>query len=74
MHDFAVTPNYTLFLDFPLRFQLQELIDSQGQVKPFAFDPVSLRPAVPSTTPSLSAWHDVRRNLGSLQEQTSLLH
>ncbi|CAI7793615.1 unnamed protein product [Closterium sp. NIES-53] len=39
MHDFAITEHYSIFLDFPLRFQLDKVIQSHGKAKPFVFDP-----------------------------------
>ncbi|GJP58677.1 hypothetical protein CLOP_g2072 [Closterium sp. NIES-67] len=39
MHDFAITEHYSIFLDFPLRFQLDKVIQSHGNAKPFVFDP-----------------------------------
>lgn len=41
MHDFAITENYSLFLDFPLRFHLDSIIKSGGKGKMFVFEPVS---------------------------------
>ncbi|CAI5973281.1 unnamed protein product [Closterium sp. NIES-64] len=39
MHDFAITQHHSIFLDFPLRFQLDKVIQSHGKAKPFVFDP-----------------------------------
>ncbi|CAI5510527.1 unnamed protein product [Closterium sp. Naga37s-1] len=39
MHDFAITEHHSIFLDFPLRFQLDKVIQSHGKAKPFVFDP-----------------------------------
>ncbi|CAI5461189.1 unnamed protein product [Closterium sp. Yama58-4] len=39
MHDFAIAQHYSIFLDFPLRFQLDKVIQSHGKAKPFVFDP-----------------------------------
>ncbi|CAI5472448.1 unnamed protein product [Closterium sp. Yama58-4] len=41
MHDFAITHHYSIFLDFPLRFQLDKVIQSHGKAKPFVFDPLA---------------------------------
>jgi len=56
LHDFAVTANYTLFLDFPCASSSQELIHSQGQVKPFAVRPRESTPGPYNPPPSILHW------------------
>ena len=40
MHDFAITENHSLFLDFPLVFDRNKAMDASGKHKAFNFMPV----------------------------------
>ena len=43
MHDFAITPHYTLFFDGSVRFRTAEVLRTHGRCRPFEFDEVSFR-------------------------------
>eukprot|EP00850_Spirogloea_muscicola_P015533 SM000120S25682 [mRNA] locus=s120:12492:16396:- [translate_table: standard] len=38
MHDFGITERHTLFLDFPIRFQMDKILETRGQCKAFFYD------------------------------------